>query len=240
MNEYCSRNYECESDCCDYALAVPGYGWGMCGTNCFWLADNIRASQNIVTAGPANDTCRHAIEFGVPTPYKLKVGNAAIVKADDNMQNGSFRRRRDFVTKDLGFGTDRKNAATFNVSISQHGRLLTALGGENDWHGYATKKVESGNGVGRLQITSRIEDAAIFTFTQYVEPKWENDAGPTRVRALLELIEKVCKPDDKKCAEILFENLRPESLGQYASREQRTVAGKAKMLRVMWLGDGSR
>ncbi|KAI9718786.1 MAG: hypothetical protein M1812_003960 [Candelaria pacifica] len=243
INAYCSRNYECDSGCCDWGKVLPGYAWGMCGprSDCAWLAGETYTSQNEITAAPTDDTCKHAIEFGVPTQYKLKVGTAAIVKVDNNMQTDPFGdgsvfyasargngialwvmkgKERDYVTRDLGFGTDRNNAATFNVSVSHQGRLLSALSGEVNLHGYATKKVEFGSGVGRLQISNRIEDAAIFTFTQYVAPKWELDAGPTRVRALLDLIGKVCKPEDNKCAEILFENLRPESLGQFTSCEE--------------------
>ncbi|KAK4690696.1 hypothetical protein P7C71_g6154, partial [Lecanoromycetidae sp. Uapishka_2] len=242
-NEYCSRNYECESGCCDYEKVVPGYGWGMCGTGCWWLTNNFDGIQDAVTGvpqitSPANDTCRHAIEFGVPTAYKLKAGTAAIVKVDNNMQTDPFGdgsvfysvakksgialwvmkgNERDWVTKDLTFGTDSNNAATFNVFTSHHGRLLTALNREGGIHGYVSKKVEYGSGVGRVQISSRIEDAAMFTFTQYVQPKWENDSGPTRVNALLDLIDKVCKPGDKECADTLVENLKPENLGRFSS-----------------------
>ena len=238
---FCTRNYECDSGCCDYGLVEPGYGWGRCGSGCWWLADNAGINRHHGGDGNANasnDACKHAIEFGVPTPYKLRVGNAAIVKADNNMQTDPFGDgsvfyaaakgsgialwvmkgdERDFVTKDLGFGTDRDNAATFNVSVSQYGRVLEPLKGEHETHGYVTKRVESGSGVGRLETSHRFEDAAVFTFTQYVKPRWENDEGPTRVKALLDLIERVCKPDDGKCAELLFENLRPESLGQFSS-----------------------
>ena len=128
----------------------------------------------------------------MPTPYKLRVGKAPIVKAGDGILTDPFGDgsifyamktgnefvlfvekggQPDFVTKNLSFSTDRNNAATFHVSVSQYGKLMTVLQEERDSHEYVAKKEESGSGVGRLQKTNRIEDAAMFTFTPYVERK---------------------------------------------------------------------
>lgn len=36
--QHCSRNYECDSGCCNYDKMTPGYGWGMCDDRgeCWW------------------------------------------------------------------------------------------------------------------------------------------------------------------------------------------------------------
>ena len=230
INEYCRRNYECDSGCCNWGKLVPGYGWGMCDdkSECYWL-QNEEATHEEASANAAQ--CPNQLDFGPPEQYKISVGNARIRKRGNGLEIDRFGDgtvffsaakstgiglwvkedgRNQFVNAGLTFTDNRQDAATFNVSVSQYGRKLSIT------DQVLTKHPDNDNG---LQMRNDAFNAAIVVFTKYVEPTWKEDTGAARDKIMLELAEKVCG-SNITCVDVLAQYLQPEKLDEFTSCEQ--------------------
>jgi hypothetical protein len=231
--QYCTRNNECDSGCCDWEKVVPGYGNGMCSDkgDCWWLASSSNETPSIFSALKAESTgatCPNQLEFGGPMRYKITVGKAPIRKRGNNLELDRFGDgtvfftaakgdgiaiwtnedgKAKYVNEGLTFTESRSDAVTFNVSTSQYGKKLS-IGKK-----VLIKHPENDNG---LQMREDEEQTAMVTFTKWSPPTWKEDLGSKRDRVMIEMLEKVCG-QNSTCAEVVAGYLQPGNVEDFTS-----------------------
>ncbi|KAF2762485.1 hypothetical protein EJ05DRAFT_515826 [Pseudovirgaria hyperparasitica] len=199
--QYCTRNYECDSGCCDWEKVTPGYGNGMCGNSndCWWSSE----TQDVQSqSAPATGYCPNQFGDGTVFFSAAKGSGIALWVSEDG--------RLKYVNEGLTFTESRNDAATFNVSTSQYGRKLSFR------DKVLIKHPDNDNG---LQMRADEENAALITFTKFIAPTWKEDTGALRDKALIELLESVCGTNST-CATILSQHLQPDNVADFTSCEE--------------------